>query len=102
MKIARQFPADEKNMLYNQITRSARSITANIAESHGKFHAKESLQQNRIARGSLKETLDHLFVALDEKYINHEIFGKMKEKYHLCLKLLNGYNKYIRERGNPD
>jgi four helix bundle protein len=55
---------------------------------------------NRISRGSLKETLDHLYVALDEEYIDQKVFDKMKEKYHLCLRLLNGFNKFIKERGD--
>ena len=96
--LARKFPFEEKYSLTNQIKRSSRSITANIAESHGRFHKGEAIQFSRHSRGSLKETLDHLFCALDEAYITKEEFEKMKGQYERCLKLLNGYISYQESR----
>ena len=60
-----KFPKEEKYCLTDQIKRSSRSVTANIAEGYGRFHFQENAQFCRQARGSLTETLDHLFCGLD-------------------------------------
>ena len=62
--VAKKFPGSEQCRLTDQITRSSRSISANISEGYGRYHYKETKQGCRIARGSLMETLDHLIVAL--------------------------------------
>ncbi|MEI8273672.1 MAG: four helix bundle protein [Paludibacter sp.] len=66
------FPSEEKYRLVDQIVRSSRSITANIAERHGRFHFQENIQFCRQARGSFTETLDHLICAFVESYITAE------------------------------
>jgi len=43
----------------------------------------------------LLETLDHGIVALDEKYINEELFNKLKSIHDTTLKILNGYIAYL-------
>jgi len=58
--LVRTFPSEEKYRLVDQIVRSSRSVTANIAEGYGRFHFQENIQYCRQARGSLTETLDHL------------------------------------------
>ena len=65
-KLVKLFPIEEKFKLVDQIVRSSRSTTANIAEGHGRFHYQENIQFCRQARGSLNETLDHLICAFDE------------------------------------
>ena len=64
------FPT-KKNRLIDQVIRSSRSITANIAEGHGRYHYQENIQFCRTARGSLTESLDHLICALDEGFIDN-------------------------------
>src|SRR5690625_2669965 len=81
-------PSNEKYMLISQIKRSSRSITANIAEGHGRYHYQENIQFCRQARGSLTETLDHLITALDEEYIKEDKLNKLRIEYESCLKLL--------------
>ena len=92
------FPSDEKFLLKNQIIRSSRSVTAQIAEGFGRFHFQENIQFCRIARGSLSETLEHLIVALDEGYIDQNTFDNFKISYTHCLKLLNGYISYLKKQ----
>jgi four helix bundle protein len=96
--LARQFPKDETYRLTDQLLRASRSVTANIAESHGRYHMKELVQFQRHSKGSLKETLDHLFCAFDEGYINEIQFQEMKAQYEIVLKLLNGYIGYLQKR----
>lgn len=96
--VAAKFPPEEKYMLTSQIKRSSRSISANIAEGHGRYNNKDAMRFTRISRGSLKETLDHMYVAIDEKYISKEEFDSLKISYTHCLKLINGYIKYLESR----
>lgn len=95
-QLTKSFPADEKHRLTHQIIRSSRSVTANIAEGHGRFHYQENIQFCRQARGSLEETLDHITVALDERYIDVNYFNEIRGLYDQCMKLLNGYISYLK------
>jgi len=96
--IARGLPADEKYRLTDQILRASRSITNNIAEGYGRFHYQENIQFLRQSRGSLYECIDHLYCALDDGFINEDKFVLLKNNCTDCLKLLNGYLKYIKDR----
>ena len=72
IQLSKSFPSDEKFRLVDQLTRASRSITANIAEGHGKYHWQENIRACRIARGSLNEVLDHLIAARDSEYLSAE------------------------------
>jgi four helix bundle protein len=95
--LTKSFPADEKFMLTNQIIRSSRSISANVAEGHGRHYYQENIRFCRIAKGSLKETLDHLIVAFDCKYITLEELKTLQQTYVKLLKSLNGYISYLKK-----
>lgn len=95
-KLIKNFPKEEKFRLSDQLVRSSRSISANIAEGFGRFHHQENIQFCRMARGSLMETLDHLICAYDENYLNKENLDTIREYYSTCLKLINGYITYIK------
>jgi len=62
-RLTRDFPKEELFGLTSQIRRSAASIPANIAEGHGREHARSFIQYLRIAQGSLKELETHLMLA---------------------------------------
>lgn len=99
--LCNQFPQDEKYRLIDQIKRSSRSVTANIAEGYGRFHYIDNIRFCRDARGSLNETLDHLIVALDEKYITPETLQSMRPQFDKVLRLLNGYIAYLKAQKTP-
>ncbi len=69
-KLVKTFPSVENFRLSDQMIRASRSVSANIAEGHGRYHFQENIQFCRQSRGSLYELLDHLTVALDENYIS--------------------------------
>lgn len=96
-KMVRTLPSEEKYLLKNQIIRSSRSVTANIAEGFGRHHHQENLQFCRQSRGSLTETLDHLNVALDEGYIKAVEYRQLREQLETVQRILNGYLNYIRK-----
>jgi len=94
------FPNDEKYQLKSQILNSSRSITANIAEGYGRYYYQDNVRFCRIAKGSLEETLEHLITAYDERYITLEILKEAKIHHENCIKLLNGYIRFLLNNKN--
>jgi len=47
--LIKKFPAEEKYRLTDQLIRASRSVTANIAEGHGRFHYLDNLKFCRNA-----------------------------------------------------
>lgn len=97
-KLTKNFPAEEKYKLVDQMIRASRSVTANIAEGYGRYHYQENIQFCRQARGSLFELIDHIYVALDENYIDKEVCNNTKLEIQEIIRLLNGYIKYLSTR----
>jgi four helix bundle protein len=93
--VVKNFPAEEKYKLNDQLVRASRSVTANIAEGFGRFHYKENAKFCRNSRGSLNEIIDHLIVAHEEQYISDEELTELKIKTNKCILILNGYIKYL-------
>ena len=96
--LSKSFPPEEKYKLSDQIIRSSRSIAANIAEGHGRFHFQEQIQFCRQARGSLSEALNHIYTAFDCNYISKEQVIEIENKADLLLKLVNGYIFYLKNQ----
>jgi four helix bundle protein len=78
-RLSRSLPVEEKFRLSDQMIRASRSVTANLAEGYGRFHYMETVKFCSNARGSLVELLDHLYVCLDEEYIQVEQFESHKK-----------------------
>lgn len=96
--LTKNFPKDELYCLTQQIKRSVISITANIAEGYGRYNYQENIQFCRVARGSLLETLDHLYTALDQNYIdnhNFQLLYKSGRETEMCL---NGYINFLKKQ----
>jgi len=94
--LTKTFPKDEMYRLTDQIIRSSRSITANIAEGYGRYHYLENIKFCTYSRGSLDETKDHLTVALDENFITEKQFELYENKITEIKQLINGYIRFLR------
>lgn len=103
-KLVKTFPAEEKFRLTDQLIRSSRSVTGNISEGYGRFHYQENIQFCRQARGSLIESIDHLYIALDEEYVEQKAFDKFYGQYEELLRIINGYINFLKkekDKNNP-
>ena len=97
----KRLPDFEKFALANQIRRAAVSLTNNIAEGHGRFHYLEQIKFMLQARGSLQELIDDLNVCEDEHYLAPEETARLKEDGWRVRQLIDGYNRYLRDRKAP-
>jgi four helix bundle protein len=93
--LVKEYPSDEKYRLIDQMIRSSRSPSTQIAEGYGRYHFQENIQFCRIARGSLYEILDHLSVSLDSQYITSIKHDNLENLTYECIRLLNGYINYL-------
>jgi four helix bundle protein len=89
-------PKEERYRLGDQVLRSARSITANIAEGHGRFHYLDTSKFCSNARGSCSEVLDHLITASDELLIPLDLLERARPKIDSTMRLINGYVGYLK------
>ena len=89
--IADTFPHKEIYNLSSQLPRSANSIVANIAESHGRFSYNDKIRVLYIARGEICETRSHLAVAFGRRYIARDKFVSLNSHYCQLAKDLNLY-----------
>jgi len=96
--MVKTFPGKEAFRLADQMVRAIRSVTANIAEGHGRFHYQENIQFCRQARTSLFELLDHLIVAKDNFYIQDVQDYGMENTIEDEIKLINGYVRYLHKK----
>ena len=82
--------------LRDQIQRAATSIMANIAEGFDGGSNREFIKFLGYAVRSATEVQSHLYIALDQGYINQQNF---KSLYDLTLKVKNltsGFVRYLR------
>ena len=98
LELIAHFPSVEKFGLSDQMKRAARSISACIAEGHGRFTFKDQIHFCIIARGSSSELLNHLIDAYDQKYISKEILHEYQLRVEEMQKMLNGYIGYLRKQ----
>jgi four helix bundle protein len=96
------FPAEEKYRLTDQLIRSLRSVTNNIAEGFGRYNYQKNIQFCRISRGSLTEVQDHFMIALEENYITVDEQQSIDTQTEKCLALINGYINYLKKRKSTD
>ena len=101
VKVYRQLlpllPQEEKWNLSQQIRRSSTSISANIAEGHGRFYYQDNVRFCYKARGSLEESLSHLTFCLQAGFIPETLYKEMESEGEEIEKMLNGYIAFLKK-----
>jgi len=96
------FPKSEKYALTDQLRRSANSIIANIAESHGRYFYADKVRVLFQARGELLETRSHLRVAFGRKYIDKSRFEILDREYQGLAIGMNAYISSLKKNSNRE
>lgn len=94
--LVKNWPAEERFRLTDQIIRSSRGPTAHISEGYGRFYEKENIRYCRTARGSLYETQDHLITACDDGIITEQVMQEHFDLVEQAILTVNGYIKYLK------
>jgi four helix bundle protein len=81
--------------LKNQITRSAVSIMANIAEGFHRNSNKDFMRFLDYSRSSIAETISHAYVAMDQQYISEEEMQDIKQQADTIWKQINKFISYL-------
>lgn len=94
--LAKDFPKEERYSLTDQITRSSRAVSANIAEGWGRRVYENEFKKFLIyAMGSLEETKVWLYFSKDCKYLTEEKYLLIEEKLNVAgAKLYKLYDNW--------
>ena len=74
-RLSQKFPSSEAYRLVSQMTRSAVSVPANIAEGHARSSRKDYSHFLSVAKGSLMETETYLMLSVRLRYITEDDAG---------------------------
>lgn len=97
-KLTKNFPKEELYGLTSQMRRAAVSVMSNIAEGFDRRTTKEFISFLIIARASVSEVQNDLYISLDLNYINTENFQINYEYAQKIAKLINGLITYLKSQ----
>ena len=94
-EITKSFPKSEKYSLVDQIRRSSRSVSANIAEAWRKRRYPKSFISNlSVSEGEAAETQVWLDYCLACKYIEQLNYDELYKKYDYILSMIVKMTKH--------
>jgi four helix bundle protein len=94
-RICRQKNVEKDFAFIDQITRSARSVSANITEGFESMTVTEFITFLGYSKRSAGETRSHLYDALDEHYIDQSAFQELAELAKKICRMLAGLIHYL-------
>lgn len=95
-KTNKNFSKDYK--FREQICNAAVSVMSNIAEGFSRHSNKEFTQFLFVAKASVAEVQSHLYVALDQEYINKNIFNEIYTQTDKVARLISSFITYLLQR----
>jgi len=96
-KVLPLLPPEEKWNLNQQLRRSSTSISANIAEGHGRFYYQDNVRFCYIAHGSLDETFSHLVFCAEVNFIPADLYKELEAEGEEIEKMLSGYIAFLKK-----
>jgi four helix bundle protein len=93
----RDFPADERFGLTNQMRRAAVSISSNIAEGGARLSRKDFARFVEIATGPLYEVVSQSFVGRNQGFLSPEQFQFLYSAAEEQGRMLSGLRRSLLE-----
>ncbi len=84
--------------LRDQIRGASGSIMANIAEGFDSQSDTEFIRFLTYSRRSATEAQSHLYIALDQNYINNKMFNDLFSKLNTIKNLVCGFIRYLNNK----
>ena len=91
--LVKGFPVEEKYGLSNQLTRSAVSLAANLAEGASRTSAKNQAHFSQLAYSSLMEAACLLLMAGDQGWVGADRIALEREKIESLSNQINALRK---------
>ena len=91
--ISKKLPKEELFGLTNQMRRSAVSVVANIAEGTSRQTSKDQAHFISMSYSSLMETISHMTVAFDQKYISEKEFTELQREAYRLAQILSALRR---------
>jgi four helix bundle protein len=91
----RNFPADERFGLTNQMRRAAVSISSNIAEGTSRMSQADFAQFIEIATGSVSEVISQSFIGCRQGFLAEESFRTLYNAAEEIGRVLSGLRKSL-------
>lgn len=98
--LTRDFPADERFGLTNQMRRAAVSISSNIAEGAARVSRKDFARFIEIATGSLFEVISQSFVGRRQHFLSEERFEQLYAAAEEQSRMLSGLRRSLLDSEN--
>ena len=95
--LTRNFPADERFGLTNQMRRAAVSISSNIAEGTARNSRNDYARFLEIATGSLFEVVSQSFIGQRQGFLSKENFERLYAAADEQGKMLSGLRRSVLE-----
>ncbi len=82
--------------LRDQIRRARISVMSNIAEGFERSGTGEFLQFLAVAKGSIGEVRTHLYIALDQGYLDKATFDQLSNQTREISRMIGGLMNYLK------
>jgi four helix bundle protein len=101
-QLTKRWPREERYELTSQINRSSNSSPAPLAEKNYDRHVRNRIEGVNRSRGEALETVHHLYIAKRKGYIDEQTYESFYERYHECVRILNGLERSLEQQLPPD
>ncbi len=89
------FPKFELYELGSQMRRCSNSAPANLAEGFNNKHTNIYLEGISRAQGEIRETIHHLKITFQKKYLDEEKLNYFLEEYNICGRMLTNLERSL-------
>jgi four helix bundle protein len=101
-RFSKEFPAEERFALTNQIQRAAVSVPSDIAEGHGRKSTKSFLYLLSLANGSLMEVETQIQIAQRLGYVREDTVTALLARTGEIGRMLNGLQSSLESKLPPE